>query len=52
LDWYDEDGDEWVDAEIGSTVTMRATVKDHSEYKGTKQTVITRPKVSHIEKVA
>lgn len=35
-------------AEIGSKVTMRATVKEHSEYKGTKQTVITRPTIKAI----
>lgn len=48
IDCYDEERDEWVLAEVGSKVTMRATVKEHSEYKGTKQTVITRPKVSRI----
>lgn len=35
-------------AEVGSRVTMRATVKEHSEYKGTKQTVITRPTIKAI----
>lgn len=39
-------------AEIGDRVEMKATVKEHSEYKGAKQTVITRPKVNRIEKVA
>jgi hypothetical protein len=47
---WDED-DRWVDADEGDTVIMRATVKDHGEYKGTKQTVITRPKIAEIRKV-
>lgn len=47
---YDEDADEWVDAEIGDKVTMKATVKEHNEYKGIKQTVVTRPKVLAIRK--
>lgn len=51
---WDEDG--WLVeetyAELGDKVTMRATVKEHNEYKGTKQTVINRPKVSGIEKAA
>lgn len=33
------------DFEIGSTYTMDFTVKEHKEYKGVKQTVITRAKV-------
>jgi hypothetical protein len=48
IDWYDEDRDEWVTAEVGSKVSMRATVKDHNTYKDIKQTIITRPKVSAI----
>ena len=49
----DESGhEEWVEAEIGDTVTMKATVKEHGEYKGTKQTVVTRPKIAEIRKVA
>jgi hypothetical protein len=47
---WDED-DRWVDADEGDTVIMRATVKEHGEYKGTKQTVITRPKIAEIRKV-
>lgn len=50
-----EDGnghEDWVEAEVGDTVTMRATVKEHSEYKGTKQTVITRAKIAEIAKAA
>ena len=43
---------EWVPAEPGDKVTMRATVKEHGEYKGVKQTVIARPKISGIEKAA
>lgn len=48
LEWYDEDADEWVDAELGSVIDMRATVKEHSEYRGTKQTIINRPKINAI----
>lgn len=43
----DEDGNayKWSTScyyEEGDTVKLRATIKDHSEYKGTKQTVVTR----------
>lgn len=31
-------------AERGEVVTIKATVKDHEEYRGTKQTVVIRPK--------
>lgn len=49
----DEDGSiESVVAEPGDKVRMRATVKEHSEWKGVKQTVITRPKVEEVEKRA
>lgn len=37
-------------AEIGDRVEMKATVKEHSEYKGTKQTVLTRATVKKVEK--
>lgn len=33
----------------GSKVLLTATVKEHSEYKGTKQTVVSRPKFTLIE---
>lgn len=48
IDFYDKESDEWVDAEVGDTVKMRATIKEHGEYRGTKQTVITRPKIDGI----
>jgi len=32
-------------AKKGETVNLKATVKDHSEYNGVKQTVINRPKI-------
>ena len=48
IDFYDKERDEWVLAEIGSKVTMRATVKEHGEYRGTKQTIITRPQIKAI----
>lgn len=47
----DESGhDEWVEAEVGDTIQMKATIKEHGEYKGTKQTVVTRPKITQIRK--
>lgn len=52
LSTYDEQTGEYVDAEIGDIVTMKATVKEHGEYRGNKQTVITRPRISTINKVA
>lgn len=53
IEWYDDD-DEWhcISAEPGDRVTMKATVKEHGEYSGVKQTVITRPKVKEVEKRA
>ena len=38
----------WDGVHKGDTFTAKATVKDHSEYQGVKQTVITRVKVSSI----
>lgn len=47
----DESGhEEWVEAEVGDSIAMKATVKEHGEYKGTKQTVITRAKIAEIRK--
>ena len=34
-----------IDADLGSVITLKGTIKEHSEYKGTKQTVLTRCKV-------
>lgn len=49
VDREDEKGRmRWKLAEVGSRVTMRATVKEHGEYRGIRQTVITRPKVQDI----
>ena len=48
LDAYDEESGQWVYAEVGDKVTMRATVKEHSEYRGIRQTVITRPQIKAI----
>lgn len=50
IDCYDEESDEWTEAEVGDTIKMKATVKEHGEYKGTRQTVITRPKIAAISK--
>jgi len=33
---------------VGTKVSVKATVKDHGEYKGTKQTVITRVKLNEV----
>lgn len=50
-DWEDEDGHFHTDvAEIGDKVTMKATVKEHSEFRGVRQTVINRPAIKDIEK--
>lgn len=46
---YFEEVDDWGYAEVGDKVTLRATVKEHSEYKGTKQTVLTRAQIKGIE---
>lgn len=35
--------------EIGDVVTVKATVKEHSEFRGVKQTVLTRVKVNDIQ---
>lgn len=45
---YFEERSEWGYAEVGDRVTMRATVKEHSEYKGVKQTVLTSAKILEI----
>lgn len=36
----------WLEQEIGSEVTLKGTVKAHTEYKGIKQTELTRCKVA------
>ena len=38
----------WESAEEGQTVVLKGTVKEHNEYNGEKQTVLTRCKVSEI----
>lgn len=40
---------DFVCAKPGDRITMKATVKEHGEYRGIKQTVIVRPKVSAID---
>ena len=42
-------GNSFRDVDVDGTVTVKATIKDHREYQGTKQTVINRPKL--VEKV-
>lgn len=42
----------WHDGDLvdnGVRVTLKATIKEHTEYKGEKQTMITRAKVSSVE---
>ena len=39
------DRDEWESPEEGDTVVLKGTVKEHSEYKGQKQTILTRCKI-------
>ena len=38
-------GNSFLDVEVDTTITVKATIKDHREYDGTKQTVINRPKI-------
>ena len=39
-------------ANNGDTVVLKGTIKEHSEYKDEKQTVLTRCKVTQIEHTA
>jgi hypothetical protein len=39
---------DWIPATHGDKIQLKATVKDHKEYKGIKQTVLTRCKVTKI----
>ena len=39
----------WLDIEKGTKVNLKGTIKDHKEYKGEKQTVLTRCKVEVIK---
>ncbi len=42
-------GASWAwDLEQGQTLTVTGTVKDHEDYQGSKQTVLTRPKASFL----
>lgn len=41
-----EVGDHYLDVNSGDMVTIKGTVKEHSEYKGVKQTVLTRCKIA------
>ena len=38
-------GNSFLDVDVDTTITVKATIKDHREYDGTKQTVINRPKI-------
>lgn len=38
------------DINQGDTITVTATVKDHEEYNGAKQTVVNRPKLNDLKK--
>ncbi len=46
------DDDRDATAQPGDKVTLRATVKEHGEYRGVKQTVLTRCKVQAVEPFA
>lgn len=48
IELWNEAENKYVEAEIGNVIQMRATVKEHNEYKGIKQTVINRPKITSI----
>jgi len=48
IETYDEERDGWWTAELGDTIKMRATVKEHKEYNGVKQTIITRAQIKAI----
>jgi len=48
IECYDEESDQWVYAEVGDKIEMKATVKEHKEYKGIKQTMVNRPKINRI----
>lgn len=53
IDTTNKRGDMVLDAvRVNDTVTVKATVKDHSEYKGTQQTVLSRVTVMKIEHAA
>lgn len=38
----------FIEADYGTQLTIKGTIKDHSEYKGTKQTVLTRCKIEEV----
>ena len=38
-------GNSFLDVDVDTSITVKATIKDHREYQGTKQTVINRPKI-------
>lgn len=41
--------DKYIEAEYGTKMTLKGTVKSHDEYKGIKQTVMTRCKVEEVK---
>ena len=45
----DKDSNEWIVPEKGDIVTLKGTIKEHSEYKEEKQTVLTRCKILDIK---
>lgn len=38
----------FIEADYGAQLTIKGTIKDHAEYKGTKQTVLTRCKIEEV----
>lgn len=49
LDWYNEETKEPRDAFVGNIIILKGTVKEHSEYRDEKQTILTRCKVLEIK---
>lgn len=46
IEWEDEDGSiQFKSAEVGTRVTLKGTVKGHSEFKGIKETQLSRVKI-------
>lgn len=48
IECYDEERGDWAYAEVGDVVEMKATIKEHKEYRGVKQTLVNRPKINAI----
>lgn len=49
LDEVQNDDDRWIENYSGNVITLKATIKEHSERDGIKQTIITRGKIMDIK---